>query len=88
MSDEPVPAEAIEAAQAYDLAHRPPRRNWGRVPDEQVGRLLRGAAAHLAGIPPETAGRPVLVLAIGYDLGAGDAERIQRVVAAALRDSG
>jgi hypothetical protein len=38
---------AIDAAQAYDLAHRPPARNWGRVPDDQVARLLAGAAPHL-----------------------------------------
>ena len=35
---------AIAAAQEYDLAHRPAGQVWARVPDEQVARLLAGAA--------------------------------------------
>lgn len=33
----------IKAAQAHDLAHRPRGQNWGRVPDDQVARLITGA---------------------------------------------
>lgn len=38
-----VARSAIIAAQANDLATRPSGRNWGRVPDDQVARLLVGA---------------------------------------------
>lgn len=76
---------AIDAAQAYDLAHRPRTAHWGRVSDEQVARLLIGAQPHLADVPapPE---RPVFVVAVGHDLGADDAARIQRAVVTALRE--
>jgi hypothetical protein len=37
----------IKAAQDYDLAHRR-WGNWGRVPDEQVARLLAGADLYQA----------------------------------------
>ena len=43
-----IPQDAIDAAQAHDVAHRPARRNWTRVPDDQVERLLEGAALHTA----------------------------------------
>jgi hypothetical protein len=43
-----IPAEAIQAAQDCDLAHRVPVSNWHRVPDEQVARLLIGAAPVIA----------------------------------------
>jgi len=45
----PVPPEAVtagmvEAAQAYDLAHRSNYVSWTRPPDYQVARLITGAA--------------------------------------------
>lgn len=39
----PYQAALIQAAQDYDLAHRPPQGSWTRVPDDQVLRLLTGA---------------------------------------------
>jgi hypothetical protein len=32
----------VQAAQDYDLAHRPALGSWTRVPDDQVLRLLTG----------------------------------------------
>ena len=45
--------KALDAAHAYDLAHRhdpgqPHRTSWTRVPDDQVRRLLAGAAPVIA----------------------------------------
>ncbi len=35
--------DLIRAAQKYDLENSPRDRNWSRVPDSQVARLLIGA---------------------------------------------
>jgi hypothetical protein len=43
-----LPADAIDAAHAYDLAHRPLVGHWTRPPDDQVARLLAGAAPLIA----------------------------------------
>jgi hypothetical protein len=39
-----ITIETIHAAQEYDLKHRPADRGWSAVPDDQVARLLAGAA--------------------------------------------
>lgn len=39
---------AIFAAQRADLDLKPHMREWSRVPDPQVARLLTGAIEHLA----------------------------------------
>jgi hypothetical protein len=38
----PEESGLVDAAQAYDLAHRPGTGSWTRVPDDQVLRLLTG----------------------------------------------
>jgi hypothetical protein len=43
-----LPPAAIDAAHAYDLAHRPRVGHWTRPPDDQVARLLAGAAPLIA----------------------------------------
>lgn len=35
--------DLVRAAQEYDLENRPRDRNWSRVPDSQVARLITGA---------------------------------------------
>lgn len=39
----PEQAKLVQAAQDYDLKHRPAQGSWARISDDQVLRLLAGA---------------------------------------------
>lgn len=47
----------VKAAQQNDHDTRPPHRNWQRVPDNQVARLLAGALDELGIVPPDGSGQ-------------------------------
>lgn len=52
-----IPPGAISAAQDFDYSARSPLRNWTRVPDEQVERLLLGAMPLIAAAQREADAR-------------------------------